>query len=698
MGGGNQYVLELYRVSDRLMFWVLSALLLASFALAPWHHTWAAAVGIGVPSWAVCTWLIRAHGGALVTRCAIAASLMIFATLNIDQSHGMIEVHFSVFVLLAFLLYYRDWVPLVVAAGVVAVLHLSFDILQRAGQPVWVFASSGGLGIVLVHAVFVVLETALLVWMSVHMRREIAALGGDPGALSHAARELASGNLHVEIDTAGASATSLVRAIDQMRTELAANTSREQIVAAELKANADRERIAADENRRLRAALDRIGAGAMVANLSGEIIYVNDFAREIFRAQAGELRTLIPQFDAERLVGQPLALFEGVPGLTRSVLSAAAGGCTSDVVAGKARLRVTANPVLDADGRSLGTVIQWSDRTQEVSAEYEVQATVESANRGDLTVRLREDGKSGFFGSLARGMNSLLSNMAEIIHTMALASAEVRTSADDISRGNHELRERTAEQAASLAQTTASMQEMTAAVKTTAGNAMQADQLAAAARERAAAGGEVVGAAVLAMEEINTASKKIADIIGVIDAIAFQTNLLALNAAVEAARAGTQGRGFAVVAAEVRNLASRSAQAAKAIKGLINDSVDKVKDGTRLVDETGRVLGTIVTEVEKVTEVVAEIAVSSRKQAADIDQASTAVTLMDSATRQNNDLVEQSSAAAQSLTEQASHLATLIGKYRVDGAPAAAGADPASRKAGGTRPARISGPHRLAAQ
>jgi len=227
-----------------------------------------------------------------------------------------------------------------------------------------------------------------------------------------------------------------------------------------------------------------------------------------------------------------------------------------------------------------------------------------------------------------------------------------------------DLSKRTEEQAASLEETASSMEQMTATVRNNADNAAQANQLAAAAREQAERGGRVVGSAVAAMSEINAASKKIADIIGVIDEIAFQTNLLALNAAVEAARAGEQGRGFAVVAAEVRNLASRSAGAAKEIKALIQDSVGKVNEGTRLVDESGKVLGEIVTRVKKVTDVMAEIANSSREQASGIEQVNQAVTLMDTMTQQNAALVEEDTAAAQALSAQAAGLTKLIAHYR----------------------------------
>jgi len=206
---------------------------------------------------------------------------------------------------------------------------------------------------------------------------------------------------------------------------------------------------------------------------------------------------------------------------------------------------------------------------------------------------------------------------------------------------------------------------MTSTVRNNADNAAQANDFATAARVQAEQGGAVVSAAVAAMSEINASSKRIADIISVIDEIAFQTNLLALNAAVEAARAGEQGRGFAVVASEVRNLASRSAEAAKEIKTLIQDSVGKVTEGTRLVDESGKALGEIVVRVKKVTDVMAEIASSSREQASGIEQVNKAITMMDDVTQQNAALVEEASAAAQALTEQAANLTQLIARYRV---------------------------------
>jgi len=299
---------------------------------------------------------------------------------------------------------------------------------------------------------------------------------------------------------------------------------------------------------------------------------------------------------------------------------------------------------------------------------------------GDLTSRMSVDDKSGDFRALAASVNSIVQAMMEVVAGLTKTCRAVQAGAEEISRGNLDLSRRTEEQASSLMETTSSMEQMTTRVKDNADNAVQANQLAVAAREHAERGGSVVGSAVAAMSEISRASNKIAEIIGVIDEIAFQTNLLALNAAVEAARAGEQGRGFAVVASEVRNLASRSAGAAKEIKALIQDSVGKVNEGTKLVDESGKVLGEIVIRVKKVTDVMAEIADSSREQASGIEQVNRAVTSMEAMTQQNAALVEEATAAARALSEQATSLMKLIGRYRLG---QTAGAPDTARAAAG---------------
>lgn len=272
---------------------------------------------------------------------------------------------------------------------------------------------------------------------------------------------------------------------------------------------------------------------------------------------------------------------------------------------------------------------------------------------------------------LLNALRTMDQRLVDIVAEVRQGSDAVSTAAQQIARGNDDLSQRTQEQASSLEETASSMEEMTSTVKQNAENASHANQLARGAREQAERGGEVAAQAVTAMREINTSSRKISDIVSLIDEIAFQTNLLALNAAVEAARAGEQGRGFAVVATEVRNLAQRSAGAAKEIKLLINDSAEKVRTGSELVDQSGKALADIVDSVKKVTDIVAEIAAASQEQSAGIDQVNNAVSQMDEMTQQNAALVEEASAAARAMHEQAGELSRQVNFFRMSDAAAA---------------------------
>jgi len=299
---------------------------------------------------------------------------------------------------------------------------------------------------------------------------------------------------------------------------------------------------------------------------------------------------------------------------------------------------------------------------------------------GDLTRRLEQNGTDEV-ARVAAAFNRFADKIQRMLQEVKQGSVAINNAANEIASGNNELSVRTEEQASSLEETASSMEEMTSVVKQNADNAREANQLANGAREQAEKGGEVVGNTVRAMGEINTASKKIADIIGVIDEIAFQTNLLALNAAVEAARAGEQGRGFAVVAGEVRNLAQRSATAAREIKDLIEDSVSKVQQGSELADASGRTLSEIVKSVQKVTDIVAEIASASQEQASGIDQVNKAVMQMDEMTQQNAALVEQAAAASQSMSEQADGLLQQVSFFKLgdDAAPSGQQGDERAR-------------------
>jgi methyl-accepting chemotaxis protein len=286
---------------------------------------------------------------------------------------------------------------------------------------------------------------------------------------------------------------------------------------------------------------------------------------------------------------------------------------------------------------------------------------------GDLTSNIVVGSTKSSTGMLLQALKVMNDSLIDLVGKVRSGTDQIATASGEIASGNSDLSQRTEEQASSLEETASSMEELTSTVKQNADNARQANQLAAGASEVAVKGGAVVGQVVQTMSSINESSKKIVDIISVIDGIAFQTNILALNAAVEAARAGEQGRGFAVVATEVRTLAQRSAAAAKEIKELISDSVAKVEDGTRLVDEAGATMDEIVSAVKRVTDIMSEISAASQEQSSGIEQVNQAVTQMDEVTQQNAALVEEAAAAAESMQEQAQSLSQAVSIFRLSG-------------------------------
>ena len=298
----------------------------------------------------------------------------------------------------------------------------------------------------------------------------------------------------------------------------------------------------------------------------------------------------------------------------------------------------------------------------------ETGAVLEKVSAGDLTVRIASD-YPGEFGLIKSSLNTTVEKLGATMLEVKGAAEHVADTAQALSAASEEISSGAQEQASSLEETASSLEEMSSTVKQNAENARQASQLAAGSRESAEKGGQVVHAAVAAMGEINQSSTRIADIITTIDEIAFQTNLLALNAAVEAARAGEQGRGFAVVASEVRNLAQRSATAAKEIKGLIQDSVKKIQNGSELVDRSGQTLGEIVQSVKRVTDIVAEIAAASQEQATGIDQVNQATMQMDKVTQANSSQTEEMSSTAQSLSSSAEQLQAMVARFRLEEGP-----------------------------
>ncbi|MGM9424759.1 methyl-accepting chemotaxis protein [Hydrogenophaga sp. MI9] len=310
--------------------------------------------------------------------------------------------------------------------------------------------------------------------------------------------------------------------------------------------------------------------------------------------------------------------------------------------------------------------LSWLALRKVAGALEQASKVARSVAAGDLTQRVDTD-RDDELGELLKALAAMKDSLLRTVAQVRSASDNIGTASAQIASGNQDLSARTEQTASSLQQTAASMEELTSTVRQSADAARQANQLAASASEIAVRGGQVVNQVVHTMEEINHSSKKISDIIGTIDGIAFQTNILALNAAVEAARAGEQGRGFAVVAAEVRNLAQRSAEAAREIKGLIGSSVDKVEEGSRLVGDAGQTMGEIVASVQRVTDIIGEITAASGEQSDGIGQVNVAVTQLDQMTQQNAALVEESAAAAESLKDQATRLSQVVQVFRIDG-------------------------------
>jgi methyl-accepting chemotaxis protein len=597
----------------------------------------------------------------------------------------------------------------------------------------------------LVHTVVgtsvVLLMCALAVFLSHSVSWRII---GAIRRLREISSRIATGDFTNHIDAEGSDEMAqLYYSIHQMQEQL----------RADFEARAQHTR----EIRRMSGGLAATSASVMIADNDNKIIYLNDAARKMFGDIETELRKDLPAFNVNNLVGQNIDVFHKNPAHQRGVLQRLAGSHAARFIAGGKHIHFTASPVFGDEGERLGTVVEWVDQTKTVESEKEIDAAVDAFLKGDLSLRIKEQGKTGFYELIARkmnivisgmaeivsevqvivaeagrgdlnrrvqvegksglaerlgkdvnelvdvigtvvdevqalvvaandgdlnrridtagkagllvkiasGINDLTANMAGVVSQVKVAASEVHRGAEEISQGNVNLSQRTEQQASSLEETASSMEQMTSTVKQNADNAGQANQLAVAARDQAEKGGAVVARAVSAMGEINGASRKIADIIGVIDEIAFQTNLLALNAAVEAARAGEQGRGFAVVATEVRNLAGRSATAAKEIKALIQDSVHKVEEGSNLVTQSGATLEQIVGAVKKVTDIVAEIAAASHEQSSGIEQVNKAVMQLDELTQQNAALVEQASAASQSMAEQARTLNESMARYQV---------------------------------
>jgi len=692
----DAYYTQLACAADRLFLYFGLILGLASLTLAVWSGQWLPLLVVSVPALVVMAVQIKLAPGSLRSRVAVALALIALVAATIQQAGGAAQAHFGVFVVLALLLYYRDWVPVVVAAAAISVHHLVFHWLQARGLPVRAFAQGSGFDMVMLHILYVVVEAAFISVMAVQLHRQVLALGAAPARLRTMLDAIANGEESDAIgDVHRVAAGSLADSVLQMRAKLA---QRQQQDAA-----------LHHENSQIRASLDASRTGMMIADNEHIIRYVNRSVVALLRNQQETLRKAFPDFNVDTLVGSSIHRFHANPERIRGMLDQLQKVHNGQIRIGPVHFSQVVTPVFNADGSRSGFAVEWHDRTQELLLENSVANIVAAASAGALDQRLQSVSEAGFIQTLTTGINQLLEVVATTtgeLRTMlsALAAGDldhrvqgdyagdfeamkidanltaerltgivgqikqcslaINSAAHELAAGNDDLSRRTEQQAANLEETAASMEELTSTVRENAASARQANQLAVGAADVAARGGDVVGQVVATMRAIELSSKRIAEIIGVIDGIAFQTNILALNAAVEAARAGDQGRGFAVVASEVRSLAQRSATAAREIKELIGDSMSKVDDGAALVAQAGSTMGEIVDSVQQVSDIVARIALASQEQSVGIEQVNHTVVQMDETTQQNAALVEEASAAARSMEQQANALAEAVSVFR----------------------------------
>lgn len=480
--------------------------------------------------------------------------------------------------------------------------------------------------------------------------------------------------------------------------------------------------MAAEESARIRTALDNVEMPVLITDNDCQIIFANKASKRQMQRMHGNLQSVVPNLRPDQLEGVNIDLFHAhSPGLASTVrnrLQGLTGEYRHRISVANIVIDLVANPVYGEENQRLGTVVEWREITDRVLIEQDIADAVEAASNGDFSTRISEEGKVEFNLAVSRGFNTLLSSLSQAFDEIGQAATAlkqgdlgyrmddshggrlgdiardinavaetlarvvgritsivetVRTAANEISQGSEDLAQRTESQASSVTQTSASMEEISATVRHNSDNAQRADELATRASVSAEQGGGVAGQAVEAMKGIEASSNKITEIVSLMEGIAFQTNLLALNAAVEAARAGEAGKGFAVVAQEVRSLAQRSDEASKEIKSLIAETGNRVENGVTLVRQAGSALDEILVSVRETASIVADIATASKEQTIGVDQVTTAISQMDDAVQQNAALVEESTAAANSLSIQAGELADAVSFFRLPAGAATRG-------------------------
>ncbi len=556
----------------------------------------------------------------------------------------------------AFLL--KDIAPLQTAylESVNKLIDFLTDLMMKVGEDADKQVQSALL-VIIVAALVALLAAVLIAFMIV--RGLMKQLGGEPDYAAEAVSKISGGDLTGELELKPGDNSSLLYSLKNMQENL-------RLIVAEIKKIVEAAAVKGDFSVKMKVE-GKAGYTRELSELLNQLSNVsetglNDVTRVATALANGDLSQKITR-EYPGVFGQTkVGVNNTVDSLSKIV------GEIEHIVDAAAN-RGDFSIKLDMSGKQ-GYVKTLSELLNQLSnvTETGLNDVLRVANllaKGDLTESITRD-YPGTFGQVKLGMNGTVENLKVLVGEIVDATDTINTASKEIASGNSDLSQRTEEQASSLEETASSMEELTSTVRQNAENAKQANQLAIGASDVAGKGGAVVGQVVVTMDSINESSRKIVDIISVIDGIAFQTNILALNAAVEAARAGEQGRGFAVVAGEVRNLAQRSAAAAKEIKTLIGDSVEKVEGGSKLVAQAGQTMEEIVTAIKRVTDIMSEITAASAEQSQGIEQVNTAITQMDEVTQQNAALVEEAAAAAEALQEQAQNLSVSVGTFKVD--------------------------------
>jgi len=657
----TRYLEDLRGQADRLFLSTILLLTGISAGMAGWHSTWVAFFAIGLPTAATCAIMVKFWSGRLVTRLTLASATMVMTALMIHQAHGMIELHFGVFVLLAALLYYRDWRVLLMAAGVIAVHHLGFDMLQRRGFAVWAFPQNAGFTIVLIHAAYVVLETALLLVITRRLRQEVDLVGADPEILAAMSDDLARGNLAKRADFGPVPQKSIAASMQRMAQSLESLLSELKTISEEQAAGDFSHRLTLDS----REGVVRDVAVAINDSCDRIESTMKDTVQVLEHVGRGEL--------GQRITADAHGLFSELKDQTNLTVEFLERFCGEQqnvlrgALAGELDQRIRLDGLTGYQRELASGLNALLDTTCRAISDIAVQ--LQALANGDLrSASATNQDARGCFAEIKNLTSASVQHLQQLVTGIRDSSTEVANATQEIAQANQDLGSRTESQAASLEQTSVTVANLAETVTENARRTREAAEFGNATNATVEQGAVLMAQVIDTMKAMEASSRRIGDIIGVIDGIAFQTNILALNASVEAARAGEQGRGFAVVAGEVRNLAQRSSEAAKEIRGLITETTQRITAGTEVVDEAGNRIKSSAQQVQSITALIGEIAGASMQQSQSLQELRPAIERLEQMTQQNAAMVEEAASAAVSLDERARSLAQSVMRFRLDDA------------------------------